>query len=170
MTESTAAHTSISATPYRAFVASHPGSTSYFQPVLDLLEYRPSDLEPVPNVVLVEGKSDFYILRYAVDALGRGPAVSLVPGGGAGSLEPLIRLHVGWGKSFVVLLDDDAEGRKQRQRYEREFGPMVEGRCITLRDLGLPGRVRETEDLVALPDKEAFIAAIFTSRDTRPVA
>lgn len=36
------ADTAISATPYRRFVAEHPDQTSYFQPVLDLLDYRPS--------------------------------------------------------------------------------------------------------------------------------
>ena len=59
------ASTSISATRYREFVAKHPDQTSYFQPVLDLLEYKPSAVEPIPNVVLVEGKTDFYLLRYA---------------------------------------------------------------------------------------------------------
>lgn len=168
MTESSAAHTSISATPYRAFVASNPSNTSYFQPVLELLEYRPSDLEPVPNVVLVEGKSDFYFLRYAVDVLGVTPSVKLVPGGGAGTLDPLIRLHVGWGKSFIVLLDDDPEGRKQRDRYVKAFGPLVQGRCLTLADLGLPSSVREVEDVIASDDKDAILAAIFAPGVTRP--
>ncbi len=74
------ANTSISATRYRQFVAEHPDQTSYFQPVLDLLDYRPSVLEPVPEVVLVEGKSDFYLLRYAHEILGLGADVKLVPG------------------------------------------------------------------------------------------
>jgi AAA domain, putative AbiEii toxin, Type IV TA system len=80
------ANTSISATRYRRFVAEHPEQTSYFQAVLDLLDYRPSLLEPVPNVVLVEGKSDFYLLRYAHEILRFGADVKLVPGTGAGSL------------------------------------------------------------------------------------
>lgn len=168
MTETSAAHTSISATLYRAFVASNPSSTSYFQPVLDLLEYRPSDLEPVPNVVLVEGKSDFYLLRYAVDVLGREPSVKLVPGGGAGSLDPLIRLHVGWGKSFIVLLDDDTEGRKQRDRYVKAFGPLIQGGCLTLADLGLPSSVREVEDVIATDDKDVIIGAIYAPSATSP--
>lgn len=168
MTESSASQTSISATPYRTFVASNPSSTSYFQPVLDLLEYRPSDLEPVPNVVLVEGKSDFYLLRYAVEVLDRTPSVKLVPGGGAGSLDPLIRLHVGWGKSFVVLLDDDTEGRKQRDRYVKTYGPLVQSRCLTLADLGLPSSIREVEDVIANDDQDKIIDAIFSAGATRP--
>ncbi len=75
----------------------HRTETSYFQPVLDLLDYRPSVVEPVPDVVLVEGKSDFYLLRYAIDVLGLTPDLHLVPGTGAGTLDALIRLHIGWG-------------------------------------------------------------------------
>ncbi|MDT5016826.1 MAG: hypothetical protein QOD39_2986, partial [Mycobacterium sp.] len=55
------ADTSISAIPYRQFVNDHPNQQSYFQPVLDLLEYKPSPLDPTPEVVLVEGKSDLGI-------------------------------------------------------------------------------------------------------------
>jgi hypothetical protein len=138
--------------------------------VLDLLAYRPSDLEPVPNVVLVEGKSDFYLLRYAVDVLSREPALKLVPGTGAGSLDTLIQLHIGWGKSFVILLDDDAEGRKQKARYAKEFGPLVEGRCLTLGDRGLPANLREIEDMLTPEDREAVTAAIWSDLSARPAA
>ena len=168
LTVSTAAKTSISATPYRRFVSEHPSSTSYFQPVLDLLEYRPSNLEPVPRVVLVEGKSDFYLLSYAMDVLNLRPQVRLVPGGGAGSLDPLIRLYIGWGKSFLVLLDGDSEGLKQQERYEGEFGPLLARRCITLNDLGLEDGVDEVEDLLSEAESERMIDAIFTDASQRP--
>ena len=93
-------NTSLSATAYRQFVAEHPDQTSYFQPVLDLLDYRPSQLELVPDVVLVEGKTDFYLLRYAHELLDLGGEIKLVPGTGAGALDPLIRLYVGWGQEL----------------------------------------------------------------------
>jgi hypothetical protein len=64
---------------------------SYFQPVLDLLKYQPSSLEPVPNVVLVEGKSDFYMLRYMNEIIGIDSPVKTVPGTGAGSLDTGLR-------------------------------------------------------------------------------
>jgi hypothetical protein len=159
-------NTSISATPYRRFVAEHPDQTSYFQPVLDLLDYRPSLLEPVPEVVLVEGKSDFYLLRYAQEILGLGADVKLVPGLGAGSFGPLITLHVGWGKSFVVLLDGDAEGKKQAERYESEFGPVVAGRCLLLPDLCGDQSVKGAESLLDDADRHAMVGAIFTGKQS----
>lgn len=168
LTSRTAASTSISATPYRRFVSENPGKTSYFQPVLDLLEYRPSDLEPVPNVVLVEGKSDFFLLRYATEILGLKPQVKLVPGGGAGALDPLIRLHIGWGKSFIILLDADAEGLKQRKRYETSFGPLVAGRIVLIADACNDASVKEAEMLLDNVDKQKLIDSVFDGPSARP--
>jgi hypothetical protein len=162
------ANTEISATPYRQFVAEHPDQTSYFQPVLDLLDYRPSVLEPIPEVVLVEGKSDFYLLRYAREVLGIGSEVTLIPGSGAGSLDALIRLHIGWGKSFVVLLDGDAEGRKQKERYENEFGPFLRARCHLLSELCGDDSAKVVEDLLDAEDREGIIGAIFSDGSTAP--
>lgn len=162
------ANTAISATSYRRFVAEHPDQTSYFQPVLDLLDYRPSVLEPVPDVVLVEGKSDFYLLRYAREILGLGSDVTLVPGTGAGSLDTLIRLHIGWGKSFVVLLDADAEGEKQKERYASKFGPVFAGRCLLLSDVCGDKAAGVVEELLDPEDRESVIATIFTDENAAP--
>lgn len=164
----TAVRTSISATPYRRFVADNPSQTSYFQPVLDLLEYRPSDLEPIPDVVLVEGKSDFYILRYCIDVLQMPTSLHLVPGGGAGSLDPLIRLHIGWAKSFVVLLDGDAEGKKQRKRYENEFGPFLAERCLLVPEACGDEAAAEVEDLLSDADRVVLLDAVFPPGEPRP--
>ncbi|MGA9875170.1 MAG: AAA family ATPase [Solirubrobacteraceae bacterium] len=166
MTTRVGANTAVSATRYRRFVADHPDQTSYFQPVLDLLDYRPSLLEPIPSVVLVEGKSDFYLLRYAIDVLGVPSDVHLVPGTGAGSLAPLIQLHIGWGKSFVVLLDGDKEGRLQQKRYEQSFGSILSGCCVLLSDLC--GEVLEAEDLLTAADKQTATQAVFAERDELP--
>jgi predicted ATP-dependent endonuclease of OLD family len=163
-----AANTSISATRYRQFVSEHPDQTSYFQPVLDLLDYRPSLLEPVPDVVLVEGKSDFYLLRYVIDVMGVEADVHLVPGTGAGSLAPLIQLHIGWGKDFLVLLDGDAEGLKQRERYEKEFGPIVSDRFAVLPEICGEATVKEVEDLLEPSDKAVMIDAIFDATTNTP--
>jgi predicted ATP-dependent endonuclease of OLD family len=168
LTTHAAAHTAISATPYRTFVAENPSHTSYFQPVLDLLEYRPSNLEPIPNVVLVEGKSDFYLFRYFTDILSARPALHLVPGGGAGSLDTLIGLHIGWGKAFLILLDGDSEGQVQRARYEDKFGSLAADRIFLLGDVCADPTVREAEDLLNPTDREALISAIFSPGVPRP--
>jgi len=103
---------------------------------LDVLDYRPSQLELVPDLVLVEGKNDFYTLRYAFRCILKcSPELCIAPGGGAGSFDPIIRLYVGWAKNFIVLLDGDREGAvRQRERYEKEFGELVKPRLFTLTD------------------------------------
>ncbi|OBJ07407.1 hypothetical protein A5624_22530 [Mycobacterium sp. 1482292.6] len=164
----TGADTSVSAIPYRQFVANHPDQQSYFQPVLDLLEYTPSSLEPVPEVVLVEGKSDFYLLRYMIDVIGVRGDLKTVPGGGAGSLEPLIRLHIGWGKSFIILLDGDKEGRDQMERYHEEFGPMVRDRCVLLPEACDAKTAIEAEKLLSTSDFDTILDAIYPAGSPRP--
>lgn len=109
--------------------------------------------------MIVEGKSDFYYLRYFSDILNLGHEMHFAPGGGAGSLDTLISLYVGWARNFVVLLDDDSEGRAQRERYEQTFGPFVSGRCKTLRDLAGAG-VREIEGLLTSDDRISVLAAV----------
>ena len=133
--EYTSRQTLITLQRYREFAAKHPNQTTYFQPVLDVLDYAPTRLEMVPDVVMVEGKNDFYALRYMRSHIAGSPDLHLLPGGGAGSLDTLIRLYVGWGRNFIILLDADDEGGTQRDRYVRAFGSLVAGRVFTLADL-----------------------------------
>ncbi len=171
LTSRMGARTSITATKYRQFVAEHPDQTSYFEPVLELLDYRPSVLEPVPEVLLVEGKSDFFLLRYMTEVIGVKSELKIVPGtgagAGAGSLDAVIRLHIGWGKSFLILLDGDAEGKKQLARYEQAFGPMIKDRCVLLPDICHDPKMKEAEDLLSDTDKAKVISEVFTA-DVQP--
>ena len=123
--------TIITLNKYRDFVARHPDQTTYFQPILDVLDYSPSQLENIPNVVIVEGKNDFYTLKYFKERVLCGEyEFNLMPGGGAGSLDDIIRLYIAWGRSFIVLLDADKEGLAQKNRYKDLFGKLVDDRSI----------------------------------------
>jgi predicted ATP-dependent endonuclease of OLD family len=121
---------------YRSFINKYPDQHTYFQPILDVLEYRPSNLEAIANVIMVEGKNDFYTLDYFQDFIIKpNRKVALLPGGGASSLDTIIRLYYAWGRKFTILLDSDAEGRNQKKRYEEMFGNIVKGRIFTLGDI-----------------------------------
>ncbi len=127
--------TDISATKYRIFVTKHPDQTHYYKPVLDVLDYQPSQLEHVPNVIMVEGKSDFYLLKYFSEVIfNRNSRLNFLPGTGAGTLDRPIQLYLAWGRQFIVLLDDDPEGHKQRTRYTELFGALCDSRMFTLRE------------------------------------
>ncbi len=129
---------------YRSFVNKHPGQTSYFQPILDRLAVVPSKFDAQRASVVVEGKSDYYILRYSAALHGlEGPAV--VPGIGAGTFGSLVALHIGWGLNFLFLLDGDKQGEAERKRYVKEHG-LPEKDVVTISEI-VEG-VSEIEDLL----------------------
>ncbi|MES2381287.1 MAG: AAA family ATPase [Bacteroidota bacterium] len=128
--------TNISIEPYREFVINHPHNAAYFQPILDVLDYSPSNLESLPNCVFMEGKNDFYTLEYFQEViLKKTTRVNIAPSTGSGNLDTLISLYIAWGKEFIVLLDSDKEGVNQKNRYIEKFGIMVEPRIFTLEDI-----------------------------------
>ena len=94
--------------------------TTYFQPILDVLDYQPSSLENVPNVVMVEGKNDSYALKYFHRSVGGLLGeMHLLPGGGAGSLGDVIRitsLGVASSSSYSTLM---RPGRKPSKATKR---------------------------------------------------
>jgi hypothetical protein len=120
---------------YREFASKHPEQYTYFQPILDVLDYCPGQLENIPDVVMLEGKNDFYILKYICQQMRREGEINLMPGGGAGSLDQPIQLYFGWGRNFIVLLDSDGEGNTQKDRYLDKFGSGVENRIFILADV-----------------------------------
>jgi len=58
-----------------------------------------------------------------------------MPGMGSGGLDTAIRLYYSWGKDFIILLDSDTEGQKQKKRYKDLFGIVVHERLFTLEDI-----------------------------------
>nr|WP_068890374.1 AAA family ATPase [Pedobacter panaciterrae] len=160
--------TNISIEAYRSFVTNHPHNTAYFQPILDVLDYAPSNLENVPNCIFLEGKNDYYTLMYFKDiVLELDFTLNLSPSSSSGNMDTLISLYLGWGKEFLVLLDSDKEGRKQHTRYEEAFGISVEGRIFTLESIDSEWKsiamekLFQVEELLAFqkttyPDSEVF--------------
>lgn len=110
----------VKASKYRVFVNEHPSQTSYFQPILDRLDVVPSRFDLQRSSMIFEGKSDYYILRYASEMLGR-RETSIVPAVGAGTIDALLSLHIGWSLRFLFVLDSDKQGRKERDRYIAEY-------------------------------------------------
>jgi len=146
-------------TPYRQFAAHHPNQAHFFQPILDVLDYSPSDIELVPDAVMVEGKTDFYLLSYCQDVLLRLPAekrLRLMPGGGASTLDDLIQLYIGWSRPFVALLDSDKAGVSQDKRYREKFGAIIDRHLVQLNDASGDQNVRGMESLLSADDKLAF--------------
>lgn len=130
-----ARRTDVQVVPLQHFASQHPNRTHYFQPILDVLEYRPSALEHVPSVVMTEGKTDYYALRYFSEVIkGESPSVGpgLLPGTGAGSLLPVIQMYVAWSRPFLVLLDSDSAGVRAREKYRQNLGSVVDDALVEL--------------------------------------
>ena len=164
--EYSAKKTDITVTRYREFAAKHPDQTSYFQPILDVLDYSPSALESVPDVVMVEGKTDFYVLKYLALALGPGAELPLLPGTGAGSLGVPIQLYLAWGRPFLVLLDSDPEGARQGARYVEEFGEVMRLRVRSLGEFDATLAGRSSEALFS-DDERLALQKLAYPDDTR---
>lgn len=147
---------SISAVSYYSYVGEGLGSdkVSYFQPILDSLDYQPSVVEPVPDIVILEGKNDWYTFKYFFEQVLKKKQINLYPGAGRDKLYEIIRLYLAWGKNFIVLLDGDDPGEESRNQYKKEIGPAVEGRIYTLRDIFK--KDFETEDLMGVMDQRAI--------------
>jgi len=129
---------------YRSFVNAHPNQTSYFQPILDRLEVVPSRFDMHRASIILEGKSDYYILRYVAKAAGLAD-LPLLPALGAGTFNALAALHVGWNLNFLFVLDGDKQGKVEKNRYSTDYG-IPEKRIAVIDEL-VPD-VKVIEDLL----------------------
>lgn len=139
---------------YRTFATQYPNQTTYFQPILEVLDYAPSDFDLIPNAVIVEGKSDFYFYKYFIDVImPESVDITIIPGTSASNLETLISLYLGWNKEFIVLLDSDKEGQNQRKRYLELFGSLLEDNIIDYSDINKDWSNHGLEKLIPEIDK-----------------
>lgn len=130
--------------PYRSFVNQHPTQTSYFQPILDRLEVVPSRFDIQRKSIILEGKSDYYVLRYA-NSLDGDADLALLPGLGAGTFGALVALTLGWNLDCLFVLDGDKKGQSERKRYVTEYGITSE-RIATINEF--KEDTSEIEDLI----------------------
>ncbi|HEV7435218.1 MAG TPA: AAA family ATPase [Pseudorhizobium sp.] len=144
---------------YRSFVDKNPSKTSYFQPILDRLEVVPSRFDIKKSAVIVEGRPDYYVLRYAAKLLSM-PELPLMPGMGAGTFGALAAMNVGWNLNFLFLLDGDKQGKSERDRYALEYG-IPNSRVLTISDI--QSDITAIEDLVD-SSAAAIIAGITKSK------
>lgn len=158
---------SIVVTKYKTFVGTHPEQYFYYRPIQEALDYAPSPLEFPSSAILVEGKTDFFAIKYFSSIIKtRKKRPKIFPGGGAGTLDPLISLLYGWGKDFVVLVDSDAAGKNQKKRYEDKFENIVLGNIFTLEDINPIWKGYRIEQLIEKSDLELIRGKCFPEQRT----
>lgn len=135
-------------------------NVSYFQPILDRLDYAPSILEPIPEIVITEGRDDWLTFSYINYALFNNRYdIKFYPGAGKDQLWEPIRIYLSWGKKFLVILDGDKGGEKSKEGYLKEFDKFLKDKIFTLKDILNQGA--ETEDLIGDADKKSIIDEAF---------
>lgn len=151
--------TKITATPYRQFVSKFPTRSSYFQPVIEKLEYVSPEVVGAGPYVIIEGISDYYALELARRQRGSKLRFNLMPGAGSGASGPLISQMMGQGQRFIVLLDDDREGKAAVLRY-RDGWYLDNKTVITLADLNADFKGKALEKILSQETIDAVKASL----------
>lgn len=144
--------TNIKATSYGKFVSEYPSKTTYFQPVLEKLLHETPPIVGKGPFLCVEGISDFHFLSYVRTQLQRFENLNIVPGVGAGGFSSTLPALYGNGAVFILLLDDDDQGKKEKVR-DIEDGIIAESRVYTLGDVSSKFKGMRLEELMS-PSKE----------------
>lgn len=134
----------IKATRYKNFINENPSKTSYFQPILDRLDVVPSRFDIKRASIVIEGKSDYYIITYLTQLLGQ-ERLPLMPAMGAGTFSSLISMNIGWNLNMLFILDGDKKGVLSQKKYIDEY-LLSDNRVILLSDL-MP-EIKEIEDVL----------------------
>lgn len=162
--------TNIKIENYRQFVGENPDKETYFQPILDTLDYVPSNLELVNDAIFVEGKNDFYVLKYFESIVFKNKkALHIIPGTGAGKLDTLIALYLGWGKKFIIVLDDDDAGRAEKERYKEEW-LLSDTNILTLSDINENFIGYTIEELIDRKDRIELKNEFFPGRKNHKIS
>jgi len=159
MTYSKSNCTNIMASKYKDFVSQTPNRVSYYQPILEKLEYVAPLLIPEKPIVITEGISDFHAFSVIAKDKTENAGFILVPGIGAGNIGAMISLYLGHGKKFLVLLDDDSAGKKEKERYQSKWC-LSDKEVCTLGDLDLNFKGKKLESLLS-KDTHNIIATHF---------
>jgi AAA15 family ATPase/GTPase len=147
---------------YREFASKHPNQTHYFQPILDLLDFKPSNLDLIPNSVLCEGKNDYYTFNYVCKyILKRESCVHFIPCTSSNKMDSLISLYQGWGRDFLILLDSDKAGKGQKDRYLDEFGLYLKARIYDYESIDKNWKKYGSEKLFTEDDKNHLLRSIY---------
>lgn len=105
------------------------------------------------NAILFEGVSDWCFYNIFVDTKG----ATLIPGHGCSQLKTLISLLIASANKFLVVLDNDEEGRKAHSTYKDTFGELFTSNAFCY-DFAKRRKKFELEDILS-PDNIKEIKA-----------
>ncbi len=113
---------SVSCARWGDYIKGKDARISYYQPLYDCLQIVPNNFNiPWDKAIITEGPADATTLEVMQSVLKEDVTHVIYPGTSASNLSTLISLNIGWSAKFKILLDSDKEGRKQKERYMKEF-------------------------------------------------
>ena len=111
----------VSCAKWGNYIKGKEANVSYYQPLYDCLQIVPNSFDiPWKKAIITEGPSDASTLELMQVILEEEATHVIYPGTSASNLSTLISLNIGWSASFRVLLDSDAEGKRQKARYMKD--------------------------------------------------
>lgn len=156
------ARVKITARKYKNYVSNHPTRTTYYQPVLDVLDHGPGELDITDPVVILEGKYDYYPFRYFLSEIGCEDEMKVIPAVGAGGMSALVGILRGWNVRFLLVLDDDDAGRKEKAKYRNTL-MLSENQVCTLDELHPKLKDKEFEGVFQQDLRDACTKSGFSS-------
>ena len=165
--EASATETNISATLYKNFVSEYPEEQDHFKPILDSLDYTPSQLEMVPSIVFTEGKNDYYIFKYMMKMIFKEEhKLNFYPGAGVNKYDIPFRLYLAWNKKFIALFDSDSGGKTAKKSYIESIGRDIKNKILTFEDINPQWKNLKTEQLFSENEKINIIKTCFNDYET----
>lgn len=94
-------------------------------PLLDALHLKTGLSEiNTNNILITEGITDYYLLTMLMQwhREWENTNIKIIPGAGAANLKDLISIAIAGSEKYLVVLDNDSEGKKAFKRYSEFFG------------------------------------------------
>lgn len=159
--------TEITATLYKHFASKYPDEKDHFKPILDAIEYTPSDFELVEKIVCLEGKNDYYTFKYFQEVVFNNKyGLHFYPGSGVSKYDDLFRLYLAWNKDLLAVFDSDTQGKKEQKRYIQQISSELSQSVFTLEDVKTSWKNRTTESLFIQTDKVKIMQSLFPEEKT----
>lgn len=152
--------TNIKSIRFLEFVSQNPDRVSYYQPILERLEYKEASIVSSRPIVITEGISDYHAFSAALGDDVKNLSYDFVPGQGSGSSSPIISLLLGARRPFIILLDDDKSGKKEAIAY-REKWLLSPDSVFTLGEIDPSFKEKELEEIIG-SDMQAIIRSHFS--------
>lgn len=117
--------------PYRQFVSSDnledKSYTMHFKPLLDALDFKEHMFNPKTNIILTEGKFDYYTFKWMKEISVNIDDFNFYPGSGVSAYDQLLRDYLANNKKFIAIFDADGNLTKENSKGKYWKGKYIEG-------------------------------------------